>query len=78
MNGRHNVTLGQNRFTKKEERGKMVKVNSKECTGCESCVESCPVEAISMVEGVAVIDQEKCTECGTCIGECPVEAITEE
>ena len=56
----------------------MVKVNSKECTGCESCVESCPVEAISMVDGVAVIDQEKCTECGTCIGECPVEAITEE
>jgi len=46
--------------------------------GCETCVPVCPVEAISMVEGVAVIDQEKCTQCGTCIAECPVEAITEE
>jgi len=56
----------------------MVKVDPDTCTGCETCVEACPVEAISMVEGKAVINQETCTECGTCIGECPVEAIKEE
>jgi len=56
----------------------MVKVNADECVGCETCVPVCPVEAISMVEGVALIDQDKCTECGTCIAECPVEAIKEE
>ena len=56
----------------------MVKVNAHKCAGCETCVPVCPVEAISMVEGVAVIDQEKCTQCGTCIAECPVEAIKEE
>lgn len=56
----------------------MVKVDSDECTGCENCVSVCPVEAISMVDGKAVIDQDKCTQCGVCIGECPVEAIKEE
>lgn len=25
-------------------------VNADECTGCESCVEACPTEAISMVD----------------------------
>ena len=56
----------------------MVKVNTEECVGCETCVPVCPVEAISMVDEKAVIDQEICTACGTCIAECPVEAIVEE
>ena len=56
----------------------MVKVVPEECTGCETCVGACPVEAITMVDDKAVIDQETCTQCGTCIGECPVEAIKEE
>ncbi len=56
----------------------MIKVNPDECVGCEQCVPVCPVEAISMIDDKAVIDQDKCTECGTCIGECPVEAIKEE
>lgn len=56
----------------------MIVVDKEECTGCETCVEICPVEAISMNDEVAVIDQEECTECGSCIEECPVEAIYEE
>ncbi len=56
----------------------MVFVIEEECTGCETCVDVCPVEAIELVDGVAVIDQEECTECLTCLDECPVEAIAEE
>ena len=56
----------------------MVVVNKEECTGCESCVEACPVEAISMANDKAQINQDECTECLTCIDECPVEAISEE
>jgi NAD-dependent dihydropyrimidine dehydrogenase PreA subunit len=46
------------------------------CTGCESCVGSCPVEAIAMADGVAVVNEDECIDCGACVGECPVEAIT--
>ena len=55
-----------------------VKVNADECVGCESCVPVCPVEAIAMVDGKAIIDPSKCTNCGNCISECPVDAIHEE
>ena len=53
------------------------KVNKDECTACEECVETCPAEAISMVDDVAVIDSGECTECGDCIETCPAEAITD-
>lgn len=54
------------------------KVNSEECTGCGTCVDSCPVEAIKMDDDVAVVDVVECTDCGTCVDECPVEAISME
>lgn len=54
----------------------MAYIISAECTGCGSCVETCPVEAIS--EGTPyVIDAEKCIDCGACSSSCPVEAISE-
>ncbi len=52
------------------------KVDTKECTGCESCVDACPLEAIEMQDDLAVIDEETCDECGTCVDTCPVEAIS--
>lgn len=54
-----------------------MKVNKDVCIGCGTCVGSCPVEAISMVDNKAVIDQEICIHCGTCAGVCPVNAIEE-
>lgn len=55
-----------------------VKVNADECVGCENCVPVCPTEAITIVDGKAVIDQKKCNQCLTCIEECPTDAIHEE
>jgi len=52
------------------------KVDSEKCTGCESCVDECPSEAISMVDDKAVIDADACVDCGACVEVCPAEAIS--
>ena len=54
------------------------KVDMEKCTGCESCVEECPSEAISMASEKAVIDVDACVDCGVCVDVCPVEAISME
>jgi len=51
------------------------KIDTAKCTGCETCVGTCPVEAISMVNGKAKVDEDECIDCGACVDECPVEAI---
>jgi ferredoxin len=50
-------------------------VNNDKCIGCGTCVDICPVNAISLQDGKAVINQEKCVNCGACAGACPVNAI---
>lgn len=52
------------------------KVNLALCTGCGSCVDVCPVEAISLVDGKAVINSSICANCRVCENECPVGAIS--
>ncbi|MBW2309107.1 MAG: 4Fe-4S binding protein [Deltaproteobacteria bacterium] len=49
------------------------------CIGCKSCVPYCPVEAISINDDHAGIDQDLCVECGVCLraSVCPVNAIVE-
>ena len=52
------------------------KINE-DCTACGTCIDECPVEAIS--EGdIYKIDPEVCTDCGACADVCPVEAIHPE
>ena len=55
----------------------MFQVDIEKCSGCETCVEACPDESISMVDGYAFIDQEECLECGICVDECPEGAVVE-
>lgn len=47
------------------------------CTGCGSCVDACPFEALELVDNIAVVG-DACTLCGTCVDECPESAITME
>lgn len=47
------------------------------CVNCGTCVDNCPVEAISEGELKHVIDADICVGCGTCADNCPVEAIEE-
>ena len=50
-------------------------VKKDKCLGCGVCVNVCPVDAITMENGKAVIDQEKCIHCGKCFNVCPPKAI---
>ena len=52
-----------------------VTINNEKCTGCGVCVGVCPVSAITIENGKAVVS-EGCVDCGACIGQCPVEAIS--
>ena len=53
----------------------MAYIISDECIACGSCIDECPVDAIS--EGdIYVIDAELCTDCGSCAEVCPTEAIS--
>ena len=60
----------------KNSKGKEVaEVKPKKCTGCQACIAECPVDAITIVDGIAQIDAEKCIGCGKCFNVCPADAI---
>ncbi len=46
------------------------------CYGFGTCVTVCPNDAISLVDGVAVVDEDKCISCGQCAAICPQHIIT--
>ncbi len=57
----------------------VAKINVDECTGCGTCVDECPTEAISMNDNdIAVVNADECTDCGMCVDACPTEAISVE
>ena len=45
------------------------------CTGCTTCADHCPVQAIVLVDAKAQIHESKCIGCGQCELQCPEEAI---
>lgn len=45
------------------------------CIGLGDCQDKCAFNAISMKNGIAVIDPAKCTSCGACVGACPRSVI---
>lgn len=53
----------------------------KNCKGCKTCINICPMGAISMKVGelgeeYAVIDYDKCINCLQCVKNCPYQIIT--
>lgn len=45
------------------------------CLGFGTCVSVCAFDAISIQNGIAVIDEIKCTACGMCVKACPRDVI---
>lgn len=64
--------------------GVVAEVDPKKCTGCLTCVRTCPFgipemrfeeSGVGNLGGAAWIDPTRCQGCGTCSGECPARAI---
>ena len=53
----------------------MVYVDEARCTGCGLCTDVCPTGAISVVDGVARVEQNLCRECEACLSACPNGAL---
>jgi len=51
-------------------------VDREKCTGCKDCIETCPVECISLVDEKAQVNQDDCTDCEACVDGCPETAIS--
>jgi ferredoxin len=46
------------------------------CVGCGACIEVCPVDAITLDNGLAVVDEQWCIGCGVCATRCGYDAFT--
>lgn len=61
--------------------GPVAVVDATLCTGCGSCVEICPFQAINLKEqdgllSISAVDPLLCKGCGLCAPTCPVKAIS--
>lgn len=45
------------------------------CLGGGDCVRACEFDAITIIDGLAVVDPEKCVGCGACAEACPKDVI---
>jgi len=55
----------------------LIRVDIEKCTGCATCVNTCPFSAIIIKDNKAFIT-EACTLCGACVESCPESAIIDE
>ena len=51
------------------------RVNEELCTGCETCVDRCQMEAVEVIDGISSVLLNRCIGCGLCVTTCPTEAI---
>jgi NAD-dependent dihydropyrimidine dehydrogenase PreA subunit len=51
-------------------------VDNDKCTGCGTCVDTCPVAVYEVKEGKSVpVKSEECLVCRACEVQCPESAI---
>jgi electron transport complex protein RnfB len=46
------------------------------CSGCGTCVERCQMEALTLPNGTAELNQDRCIGCGLCVSTCETGALT--
>jgi electron transport complex protein RnfB len=53
----------------------VARVDVDDCDGCATCVDRCPVSAITLRDDRAAVDDDTCLGCGVCQLACPSEAV---
>ena len=54
----------------------LAEINKEICIGCETCIEKCPINSISLIDGdKAEVNKDICLGCGVCAHFCPEGAI---
>ncbi len=51
-------------------------VDEELCSGCETCVDRCQMDAITIVDEISTINLDRCIGCGLCVTTCPEEAMS--
>ena len=52
-----------------------IKVDAEKCDGCGVCVQSCPMDALSMKDNKPYLRYDECWYCGACAEDCPRQAL---
>ncbi|NHI93549.1 MAG: hypothetical protein EAX96_13765 [Candidatus Lokiarchaeota archaeon] len=50
-------------------------VDTEKCSGCETCIDRCQMEAITIIDKFANVNHDRCIGCGLCVPTCPSDAI---
>jgi len=51
-------------------------VDEDRCFGCAACIALCPVDALELIQNLAIVDEPTCTHCEHCLAGCPVHALS--
>jgi electron transport complex protein RnfB len=54
----------------------VVQADAQACDGCETCLDRCQMDALSMVDDEVNVAVERCIGCGLCVSTCPSGALS--
>ncbi len=54
----------------------VVEVDQDACTGCETCIDRCQMNALSVEAETVALDTDRCIGCGLCVSTCSDQALT--
>ncbi|MCP4681910.1 MAG: 4Fe-4S ferredoxin [Desulfobacterales bacterium] len=54
----------------------IIEADQEDCTGCETCLDRCQMDALIVEEDSVVVNADRCIGCGLCVSTCTGEALT--
>jgi NAD-dependent dihydropyrimidine dehydrogenase PreA subunit/DNA-binding Lrp family transcriptional regulator len=54
----------------------IVSTNPDTCSGCETCVDRCQMDALLVENEHVVLNADRCIGCGLCVSTCPTDSLT--